>query len=216
MERMRAAAERDAAAEARDEAASTRDRLAAAQDGLLAAGDRERAAADREQSASDRRLARADREALLAELRLAETDPLTGARARRAGLADLDREIERAQRTTGLLSVAYVDVIGLKAVNDNDGHAAGDALLTRVVAVIREHLRSYDLIIRIGGDEFLCAMSNMPLAEARARFARVGAALTTTAAAPGIRTGFADITPGDSAPELMARADRALLEGRSR
>jgi diguanylate cyclase (GGDEF)-like protein len=260
MERMLAAAERDAGADARDVAAIMRDKAAELRDGVLAARDGERpeepvaartgleivlraaedraraaadraaaaraharaaddrrhAAADRRSAAQDRMAARADREALLAELALAETDPLTGARSRRAGLADLDREIERAQRTTGLLSVAYVDVVGLKAVNDSQGHAAGDALLVRVVAVIRAHLRSYDLVVRIGGDEFLCAMSNMPLRETRARFARAAAELRTPSGARGIRTGFADITPGESAPELIARADRALIDRRSR
>ena len=156
--------------------------------------------------------AQADREALLAQLAVAETDALTAARTRQAGLADLEHEIERTQRTTGLLSIAYVDVIGLKALNDSQGHAAGDALLTSVVAVIREHLRSYDLIIRLGGDEFLCAMSNMALHEAHERFAQVAAALAPRPDARAIRTGFAALKPDENAPELIARADRALLD----
>jgi diguanylate cyclase (GGDEF)-like protein len=49
--------------------------------------------------------------------------------------------------------VAYVDVIGLKTLNDSAGHSAGDKLLQHVVALIKKHLRSYDLIIRMGGDE---------------------------------------------------------------
>jgi diguanylate cyclase (GGDEF)-like protein len=160
--------------------------------------------------ARDRFQAKADREALIAQLALAETDVLTGARTRAAGLADLDHEIERAHRTTGLLSIAYVDVVGLEALSDSAGHAAGDALLTRAVALIAEHLRSYDLIIRLGGDEFLCVMSNMALSEARERFSHVAAELAATPHC-AIRTFFAEITPGESATNLIARADHEFI-----
>jgi diguanylate cyclase (GGDEF)-like protein len=71
-------------------------------------------------------------------------------------LEHIDQEIERARRTTAPLVVAYVDVVGLKAVNASQGHAADDAPLQRAVDGIRGHLRSYDLIVRIGGDE-VCA-----------------------------------------------------------
>ena len=77
-------------------------------------------------------------------------------------------ELERAKRTASPLAIAYVDVVGLKAVNDTMGHAAGDTLLKHVVAHLTAHLRPYDLIIRLGGDEFLCAMPNLALASARA------------------------------------------------
>src|SRR6202011_6011047 len=107
----------------------------------------------REQAARDRLQAQADREALLHQLAIAETDALTGTRTRAAGLAELDHEIDRARRTTSPLVVAYVDVVGLKAVNDTRGHAAGDELLQHVVRAIRGHLRSYDSIVRLGGDE---------------------------------------------------------------
>jgi diguanylate cyclase (GGDEF)-like protein len=86
---------------------------------------------------------------------IAEADPLTGARTRAPGLADLDHEIDRARRTTDLLAVAHADIVGHTAENDNHGHAAGDALLQRAVRAIRAHLRSCDMIVRIGGDEFL-------------------------------------------------------------
>lgn len=73
-----------------------------------------------------------------AQLLHAETDPLTGARTRSAGLDDLVREMDRARRDTRLLAVVYRDVVGLRAVNDERGHAAGDALLRRVVGTRRE------------------------------------------------------------------------------
>ena len=82
------------------------DRAAAIESRARAAADREQAARDREQAARDRLQAQIDRDALLEQLAIAETDQLTGTRMRAAGLADLDREIERARRTAMRLAVA--------------------------------------------------------------------------------------------------------------
>jgi diguanylate cyclase (GGDEF)-like protein len=78
------------------------------------------------------------------------------------------------------------DVVGLKG-NDSKGHAVGDELLKRVVTLIASQLRSYDLIIRLGGDEFLCAMTDMTLSEARRRFDQVGAVLAASCERGAIR-----------------------------
>ena len=190
------------------------DRAAAAEARVRAAADREQAARDREQAARDRLQAQADRDALLHQLAISETDQLTGARTRGAGLADLDHEIKRACRTGAELVVAYVDVVGLKAVNDGHGHAAGDALLQRAVHVIRDHLRSYDLIVRVGGDEFLCVMSGATIHDARQRFAAMQVALADDPHPCGIKIGFAALAPGDSAAEMIQRADDELPASR--
>lgn len=235
-QRVDTAAARDAIAQARDRSASERDQAAALRDQELtslsrrgAAADRaaaveararaalarEQAALDREQAARDRLHARAERDALLAQLAIAETDPLTGTRTRAPGLADLDREIDRARRTTNLLALAYVDVVGLKAENDAHGHAAGDALLQRAVHAIRGHLRSYDTIVRVGGDEFVCVMSGATIEDARQRFDAIHHALAGDRNPCEITVGFAALTPQDSATELIARADADLLTQRS-
>ena len=180
----------------------------------LAAEDRRAALRDREQAARDRAQALADRRELARQLALAETDALTGVRTRAAGLTDLAHELDRCRRNNGVLVVAYLDVVGLKAVNDSAGHAEGDALLKSVVAFIRSHLRSYDLIIRLGGDEFLCAMSNMTLPDARERFGMVARALRASADGGAIRTGFAELAGHESAADLIARADAELLATR--
>jgi diguanylate cyclase (GGDEF)-like protein len=215
-------AARDAAWAAEGRVAANRrralaDRAAAAEARARAAADRAAAARDREQAARDRAQAQADREALLHQLAIAETDVLTGARTRGPGLAALDHEIDRARRTSGELVVAYVDVVGLKAINDTHGHAAGDELLQAAVHAIRGHLRSYDLIARLGGDEFLCVMSGATLEEARQRFAAVKA---TLAADPDhkrdIKVGFAMLEPADNAADLIGRADAELLPERKR
>jgi diguanylate cyclase (GGDEF)-like protein len=179
------------------------------------AEDRAAAALEREQAQRDRLEALADREVLAHALAIAETDALTGARTRSAGLADLERELDRCRRTNGTLTVCYVDVVGLKAANDTDGHSAGDALLRDVVAGIRAHLRRYDVIIRFGGDEFVCAMPNVTLSDARERFSQVAAALAARPDARAIRTGFAQLGSGESASTLIERADADLIAGRA-
>jgi GGDEF domain-containing protein len=197
------------AAEQRRRAAA--DRGSAAESRARAAADREHAARDRDQAAGDGEQAQTDREVILASLALGEIDPLTGARTRAAGLAHLEHEVER-ERRTGLLSVAYVTVMGRDTLGDDDVRPAGDALLKSAVALIREHLRSYDLIVALGGDEFLCAMSSMTLGEARERFSEVAAALTATSGALAIRTGFAQATPSENATKLLSRAHRELID----
>jgi diguanylate cyclase (GGDEF)-like protein len=189
-------------------------RTLAAEQHALAAEDRHAAAQDREQGARERRHALVDREALARQLTITETDPLTGARARAAGLTDLDHELDRCRRTGNMLVVAYSDVVGLKTVNDTQGHGAGDELLKRVVALMKAHLRSYDLVIRLAGDEFLCVMSNMTLLEARERFRAIGTALADAPSPAAIASGFAALAAGQAAAELIACADKELIESR--
>jgi diguanylate cyclase (GGDEF)-like protein len=199
----RAAQQRKLAAEHRAQAANHR---------LLATQDRQAAARDREQAAHERQQALADREALAIELERAAIDALTGARTRAAGLRELDHELDRARRTASPLVVAYIDVVGLKAINDTLGHGAGDALLKHVVAHLKARVRPYDLLIRLGGDEFLCAMSNLTQASARERFDSIADALSRSASKPAaIRVGFAQLRNHESASQLIARADRELI-----
>jgi len=204
---IRAAATRRRAAERRALAAEHR---------ALAAADREAAASERVLAAQERDAARAEREELTRQLRVAETDAVTGARSRTAGLRDLDYELVRCHRTRTALVVAYVDVVGLKALNDARGHAAGDALLAQAVALICSHLRPYDLVIRLGGDEFLCAMSQMTLADARERLGQVAAMLEAADDPGAIRTGFAELQADDNATALIARADDELTQAHQR
>lgn len=188
-----------------------RRRADSAVQGAFALHDRQDAAEDREQAARERLHALVDREVLADALADAEVDPLTGARMRAAGLADLDRELLCCHRTGRSLVVAYVDVVGLKALNDREGHGAGDELLVGVVALLKRHLRAYDLIIRVGGDEFLCAMTGLELPEAQQRFDQIADALAQAPGGASIRTGFAELAEGDTTVELIARADDQLL-----
>lgn len=197
------------AAGARKRAAQRRAHVA--EQRALTAKDRHAAAADREQSARERLRALVDREALSREVAIVETDRLTGARTRAAGLTNLDQEVDRCRRSSGRVVVVFVSVEGLKPVNDAEGQHAGDELLKGLVGLIKKDLRSYDLIIRLGGDEFLIALSNTTLAEARRRFG----ALASGSEPGAIRTGFAELTAGETADQLIARAEHELAAGRS-
>ena len=141
-------------------------------------------------------------------------DELTGALRRGAGLAALQREIDRSRRLPGKgLAVIFIDVDGLKEVNDRDGHAAGDDRLRVTVAAMRARLRSYDLVIRYGGDEFICVLADSGTAQAEKTAAtlREHVARTTTGT---ISAGVAELQADDTVDELVARADAALYAAR--
>jgi diguanylate cyclase (GGDEF)-like protein len=218
---------RDAVARTRDETATERDRVAEVRDRLAeaheeqthdtdhaAAMQRAAAALDREHALRDRRLAAADREHAAAVLTAAGVDDLTGALRRGVGLAAVDRQIERAHRTSGRLVLAFVDVDGLKQVNDSSGHAAGDRLLRHTAESIASHLRPYDVVVRVGGDEFVCSLDGIGIAGVRERFERVSADLAAGATAGSISVGLAKLKDGDSLDDLLLRADLALLATR--
>ena len=137
---------------------------------------RDAAAHDRELAAEDRAQAAHDRSVAAAELAAEGIDDLTGAMLRRVGLGAIQREMDRTKRSGEALVVAYIDVDGLKAVNDTAGHMAGDALLSSVADSISHDLRSYDVICRFGGDEFLCSLTGQDAGGARERFQQIGGA----------------------------------------
>ena len=86
---------------------------------------------------------------------LARTDPLTGVLNRRAFTETATREVARAERYHRSLSLAYLDIDDFKKVNDEGGHEDGDRLLVAVAETLARNLRSFDLVARYGGDEFV-------------------------------------------------------------
>ena len=192
-----------------------RDRARAAADRVKAAADRVQAAAERVEAARDRAAALRMRQDAEASLRGATTDELTGARTRQFGMEEVARELRRAQRTAAGLVLAFVDVDGLKQVNDSQGHPAGDQLLERTGDALLSGVRAYDLVVRYGGDEFVCAMPNMTMANARPRFEQIAANLRVTDRDHSITFGLAEAQPDDSLQTLIARADGDLLRQRS-
>jgi diguanylate cyclase (GGDEF)-like protein len=217
--RDQAAADRQRAAVDRDRTVSDRDLYQAAADQRTlnrdeSARDRAHAAADREASIEDRAGADRDYGLRRADLRRAQIDQLTGAFGREIGLLLLDREINRARHGNGLLVLAYIDVDGLKQVNDSHGHGAGDALLRDVVVAVQKHLRSYDTLVRVGGDEFVCALGDCTRAVADSRFQKIRATLRAAQPHASVSVGFAELRPQDTLKELTQRGDAALYEAK--
>jgi len=98
--------------------------------------------------------------------RLSGTDELTGIVNRRTALVVLEKQFGLCQRKGGIISVAYVDLDGLKAVNDAYGHAAGDEYIRSACDVFTKALRTTDTVGRLGGDEFLAILPDCDLAGA--------------------------------------------------
>jgi diguanylate cyclase (GGDEF)-like protein len=149
----------------------------------------------------------------------AAVDDLTGALRRGAGLRLLQAEIDRVRRADGRLVLAFADVDGLKQVNDTRGHQAGDDLLRLVGHTLRRRLRSYDLVVRYGGDEFVCAMSGAGMDEVGGKLELVAAELRAAAGRSVLSVGLAELDaqdPRDDAVRLVGRADKALYRGRAR
>ena len=137
------------------------------------------------------------------------TDALTGLSNRRAFDRDLEREVARAERTSSPLTLAVIDLDGLKAINDTDGHAAGDRALAAMGHALRATCRRSDRAYRIGGDEFAVLLTDALIVEPELLLSRL-----REAGAPSCTVGIASAPP-DPLAGLYERADRALYQRRA-
>ena len=146
----------------------------------------------------------------------AMVDDLTGAMRRGSGMAGLQRELDRARRVRdhGII-VMFLDVDGLKHINDTEGHAAGDELLRAVVAAIRDRIRSYDLVFRYGGDEFVCVLVGATRKQAEQTLGEIRAKLAKRTRGRTFSAGIAEAKAEDTADAVVARADAALYAERA-
>jgi diguanylate cyclase (GGDEF)-like protein len=220
--RDRTAAARDDAARSRDRAAEARERHAAETGDVdeavtalrslrvFAESVRRAAKLERGSAAADREAAAADRERAAADRRYAGLDELTGIFRRGTGEIALTNEVARSRRLDQSLVLAMIDVDGLKIVNDSQGHSSGDALLRGVAAAISSTMRAYDVTVRWGGDEFVCALSNVTLEVASERVADIERALATRWPEASISVGLAELEDDDTLDGLIARADTSL------
>jgi diguanylate cyclase (GGDEF)-like protein len=154
-----------------------------------------------------------------AELALAaRTDGLTGCLNHAAMQDTLRREVERASRTGGKLSVAIVDLDDFKQVNEEHGHQKGDEVLRSVGGALRDSVRTYDTVARYGGDEFAVIAIDADedaAAEVMARaLSGIAGALEKLGVASTATAGVAEWAAGESPTMLFARADESLLEGK--
>lgn len=150
--------------------------------------------------------------------KIAVTDELTGLRNRRYIMGQVEKEYQRSARSGEPLSLIVLDIDHFKRVNDTYGHAFGDMVLKTVADCMRASLRSYDLLGRIGGEEFLVASPGSTLDDAaglaqrildrirREKIAGNGHMVSVTMSAGVTQFGEQDAEPD----VLFTRADAAL------
>lgn len=95
----------------------------------------------------------------------ANIDAMTGVLNKKSGLEVLEREFELSNNSMDNLVICFIDVDGLKIVNDTFGHKEGDKLLINITKILKESIRKTDFVIRMGGDEFLVVFPQMTIKE---------------------------------------------------
>lgn len=146
--------------------------------------------------------------------RAALHDPLTGLRNRRGFALDLHRA---ANGPGEELAVVYLDLDGFKAVNDAEGHDAGDAVLLAVAEALRAAIRDTDVAARLGGDEFVVLCADLAPEKAEGVAQRIAGAIAELA--PGVSASIGVATSaeyGCDVDGLLRHADRLMLDAKRR
>ena len=146
-------------------------------------------------------------------------DPLTGLLNRRGLAPRLLREATRWRRKQVGYAVLVIDVDHFKAVNDRHGHAAGDAVLVQLAALLGQVAREVDTVARLGGEEFCLLLPGAELVAAHQTGERIckqvrGATWPVPAADGGgltVSIGIAVVAGDDGPHRVLARADAALM-----
>ncbi len=159
-----------------------------------------------------------------AQLRvLASTDELTGLANRRVTFERLETELARMRRGGGGVGVVSFDLDHFKNINDTLGHAAGDVALQAVADVLKQSVRVYDIVGRVGGEEFLVVAPDIEHEDLTALAERVrsGVEALTARSADGeqirvtVSAGCAlSESPDETLASLITRADRSLYRAK--
>lgn len=153
---------------------------------------------------------------------LATVDPLTKALNRRAFMRFSKRELARVQRDKSRLATLMLDIDHFKGVNDEHGHAVGDQVLTKLVAVATETLREEDLVGRLGGEEFAIVLIDTDVQSAMNVANRIRLAIKQVDFLGESGPFNVSLSIGVSAPlsqdnhfkDALARADAALYQAK--
>ncbi len=149
------------------------------------------------------------------------TDPLTGVLNRRGFIEAAERELARARRHDRPFTLAYIDVRNLKAVNDSQGHRAGDELLRQTARLLQGAARADDVVGRIGGDEMAMMLVEQDASGAEVVKRRIAAETAKRRVEMALRAPW-DLTigtaaypdDGDTVDDLLRKADLRLYEQR--
>ncbi len=150
---------------------------------------------------------------------LAHLDPLIGLPNRRGFMRQLEALISRVKRYGDPGAMLFVDIDGLKGINDSRGHKAGDEALIRVSEVLVGGVRSGDYVARLGGDEFGILLEHADEAIAGETAVRLVERIACCGFSHGgaplplsVAIGVGIIAAGDDAEAVMARADQAMYD----
>ena len=150
---------------------------------------------------------------------LADLDALTGLHNRRYFHETLGREVARAHRYDRTLALIVFDLDDFKAINDEIGHLAGDAVLAEAADRVREVVRSADIACRVGGDEFAVILPESALKDADQLYKRLEAAVSSRPVAKAGRlhlsAGVTELRPDDDSITFFERADEALYRAKA-
>ena len=152
---------------------------------------------------------------------LADTDTLTPLPNRRAFMRRLEAVVQYASRHNTPAAILYIDLDGLKPINDDYGHVAGDAVLLHLAQLLTENLRATDMVARIGGDEFGLILDHLNEADARAKAKALVEHVSTQRVAVGrstitirVTVGLAMARANETVASLLERADAAMYANR--
>src|SRR5712671_488728 len=151
--------------------------------------------------------------------RLADEDSLTPVANRRAFFRQLTRTIAFTHRYGVPASVVYFDINNMKQINDAHGHPAGDAALRHIATVLRDNIRSSDIVGRLGGDEFGVILAQTDEQQANSKAAALAAAIAATplrwedvTIAVSAAYGVHAFSPSDDPQHAIEAADRAMYQ----
>ena len=155
---------------------------------------------------------------------LAHHDQLTGLPNRLYLAAYLPGAIEEAKRTSAMLAVLFLDLDRFKHINDSRGHETGDKLLKAVAQRLRAKMRNEDVVVRMGGDEFIVVLktvrTNEQVNEAAGRITEAMAAPVIVDGRPLVTTASIGVSlyPRDGADmgELLRHSDTAMYQAKDR
>jgi len=148
-------------------------------------------------------------------------DSLTGILNRRAIIDSLEKELARANRDQTLISVAMIDLDRFKQVNDTFGHGTGDDVLRQFTQRVRTNLRKYDLLGRMGGDEFLIVAPSWESSPSNTLYQRIWECVRNQPFQIGTKSipitvsiGITFGTGDTSVDKLLSQADKALYRAK--
>ncbi|HEX3504620.1 MAG TPA: GGDEF domain-containing protein [Xanthobacteraceae bacterium] len=146
-----------------------------------------------------------------------DIDPLTEIRNRRGFERELERSLAYVKRYGTSAALIYIDLDSFKPVNDRHGHAAGDAVLKALATALVRHVRTSDIVARVGGDEFAVLLWNVNGVAAAAKADALEAAIYATPVrwnsstlVVGASAGMTLLGALDTPAEVLARADASM------